>query len=298
MGCKKKLIQQGLIDLFPKNIDTLYEPFSGSAIVSMNTIAKKYRLNDLNSHLLDLYKIFRLFSFDEIITHIESRIEEFSLARERTKKDNLNIMELRKEYKENYYKFRDFYNSSPKKDPRDFYLLMLYAFSQQFRFNADGHFNMPCGNDCWSAKYKNYIRNGIEFFNKDVNFSCIDFSDWINSKLEDFNKNDFVYLDPPYFSSMAVYNENRLSGTKGWTVDDETNLYRVCDELDRIGIKFGMSNVLVNKNKENVSLIEWSKRYNVHTFNKQTYVACGKGNSNAKEVFICNYKVENDIFDM
>ena len=29
--------------------------------------------------------------------------------------------------------------------------------------------------------------------------------------------------------------------------------------------------------------------WNVYTFDKFTYMACGKGNSNAKEVFITNY---------
>ena len=28
---------------------------------------------------------------------------------------------------------------------------------------------------------------------------------------------------------------------------------------------------------------------NIYTFDKFTYMACGKGNSNAKEVYICNY---------
>ena len=42
----------------------------------------------------------------------------------------------------------------------DFYTLMFYSFSQQFRFNNKGEFNMPCGNDCFSDKNKEYIRSG------------------------------------------------------------------------------------------------------------------------------------------
>ena len=37
MGNKKKLIKKGLVDLFPKNINTFVEPFGGTGIVSMNT---------------------------------------------------------------------------------------------------------------------------------------------------------------------------------------------------------------------------------------------------------------------
>lgn len=54
--------------------------------------------------------------------------------------------------------------------------------------------------------------------------------------------------------------------------------------------------MFVNKNKENTKLIEWcyKNNFNVYTFDKFTYTACGKGNSNAKEVFITNY-VKEDI---
>ena len=52
-----------------------------------------------------------------------------------------------------------------------------------------------------------------------------------------------------------------------------------------------MSNVFENKEIVNDKLIEWieSRDYNVYTFDKFTYMACGKGNSNAKEVLITNY---------
>ena len=51
MGNKKKNNQKGLIDLFPKNIDTFVDLFSGSGIVSMNIIANNYFVNDINTHI-------------------------------------------------------------------------------------------------------------------------------------------------------------------------------------------------------------------------------------------------------
>lgn len=44
MGNKKKLINRGLTELFPKDINIFYDLFSGSAIVSMNTNAKNMLL--------------------------------------------------------------------------------------------------------------------------------------------------------------------------------------------------------------------------------------------------------------
>lgn len=52
-----------------------------------------------------------------------------------------------------------------------------------------------------------------------------------------------------------------------------------------------MSNVINNKGKVNQMLIDWidKNNLNVHTFDGFTYMACGKGNSEAKEVLITNY---------
>lgn len=59
MGNKKKLIKKGLIDLFPKNIDTMIDLFGGSAVVSMNTVAKRYYISDIDSNLVSLYQLFK-----------------------------------------------------------------------------------------------------------------------------------------------------------------------------------------------------------------------------------------------
>ena len=77
MGNKKKLINKGLIDLFPKDINKFVDLFAGSAVVSLNTDAKKYIVNDASEYLYDLYNMFKIFSDGAIIRHIEDRIEEY-----------------------------------------------------------------------------------------------------------------------------------------------------------------------------------------------------------------------------
>ena len=86
---KKKLIKKGLIELFPKDIDCMFELFGGSAIVSMNTNANKYFIYDINPHLIELYKLFKEHTEDEIINHVNSRIEEYKLPKIRTKRNML-----------------------------------------------------------------------------------------------------------------------------------------------------------------------------------------------------------------
>ena len=284
MGNKKKLINKGLIDLFPKDINTFYDLFAGSAIVSMNVEANKYFVNDIDYHLYELYAMFKVFSDDVIIRHIEDRIDEYGLARERTKRNEYKDKEKIEQYKAAYMKLRTEYNKYQGANVLDFYTLMFYSFSQQFRFNSKGDFNMPCGNDCFSDKNREYISNGTKFFKRDN--VKINNGDFQKLCVEELNKDDFVYLDPPYFNTTATYNENN-----GWSEKDEATLYSLCERLNENEIKFGMSNVFENKNIKNQKLIDWcdKNKWNVYTFDKFTYMACGKGNSNAKEVFITNY---------
>ena len=282
MGNKKKIIKKGLIELFPNNIDKMIEPFGGSAIVSMNTKANIYYISDIDDHLVDLYILFKYNDSSTIIKHIENRIEEFNLPKERTKRNVFKDKEKIEKYKEAYINFRNYYNKN--KNTLDFYTLMFYAFSQQFRFNNKGDFNMPYGMDCFSETNKTYIEVGCSFFNSPN--VCVGRSDFRTINIDLLTENDFVYLDPPYLNTTATYNEN-----DGWTIKDEEDLYNFCEELNKKNIKFGLSNVFENKGNKNDKLIKWCEDNNwyVYVFNKFSYTACGKGNSNAKEVFITNY---------
>ena len=286
MGNKKKLIKKGLIELFPKNINKFIEPFGGSAIVSMNTQANIYFISDIDNNLVDLYKLFKYNEANTIINHINNRIDEYGLARERTKRNKFKDKEKIEKYKQAYMNFRKHYNEN--KNVLDFYTLMFYSFSQQFRFNNKGDFNMPCGNDCFSKINEEYIKNGCNFFNKDT--VCVGNSDFRTINIDLLDENDFIYLDPPYLNTTATYNENG-----GWTIQDENDLYKLCEKLNDKHINFGLSNVFENKGKKNEKIIKWCEDNNwkVYSFDKHTYTACGKGNSNAKEVFITNYKMNN-----
>ena len=125
MGNKKKLINKGLCDLFPKDINTFVDLFAGSSIVAMNTSAQRYIVNDSDTNLIALYSIFKGYSSKEIIEHIESRIDEYGLARERTKRNEFKDKGKIKQYKSAYMNFRTFYNEN--KNILDFYTFMTQA---------------------------------------------------------------------------------------------------------------------------------------------------------------------------
>lgn len=281
MGNKRRLIKRGLIDLFPEDINVLVEPFGGTGIISMNTTANKYLINDSNKFLYDLYSLFRTTDAETIINHIEKRIEEFNLPRERTKRNTFGDKEKIEQYKKAYMTFRKYCNEN--KNILDYYVLMFFAFSQQPRFNNKGEFNMPYGMDYFSNDNKRYIEDGCDFFSKN---NVMIFNDDFKNFDMNIEEKDFVYLDPPYLNTDAIYN-----GYNCWNKKDEKDLYEFCEELNRRNLKFGLSNMFSQRNNPNQMLIDWCNKndWRVYNFKEMKYSACGKGNPNAKEVFICNY---------
>lgn len=279
MGNKRKLIDQ-LEPLFPKDINTFYDLFSGSAVVSMNVKAKDYVLNDIDTNLVSLYGMFHSVPEDKIIMKIEENIRYFNLPTKRTKENK----ELREQYKKGYYKLRDFYNKY--RFILDLYTLTFFSFSQGFRFNHKNEFNLAMGNDCYSEKNKQYIKNTSAFFKqKNVYFYNQDFSFIQKCELKE---NDFIYLDPPYFGTTAHYNES--SRPNSWNEEKNNQLLDLLLELNENGVKWGMSNIFKNKNFVNEKLIKWCEENNfkVYHLNKK-YNCLGTKGINTDEVYICNY---------
>lgn len=284
MGCKRRLIQKGLCDLFPSDINTFVDIFSGSGIVSMNVNAQKYIVNDIDIHLQDLYRLFRTFNAEEIIQSADEIIDSYGLPREETRRCNYSDKDKIAQYKAAYHKLRDDFNRTH--NLMSFYTLMLFSFSQQFRYNNKGDFNMPFGNDYFRDVYKEYIEDGCNFFSgMNVAIYNKDFRNVVDRHYKD--KDCFFYCDPPYIDSTAVYNERY----NGWKENDLEDLLNLLCLIDNEGQKFALSSVIKNKGKENVQLIQWlnDTGYKVHNFSNFNYTACGKGNAKTQEALITNY---------
>ncbi len=204
----------------------------------------------------------------------------------------INEYQLSKENKEAYLKLREHYNNSfdiafSLTDPIMLYTLICYSFNNQIRFNSKSEYNMPFGKD--RSSFNPALREKfIAFVNRlqeiDIEFFHNDFR---SMKVNKLSSNDFVYCDPPYLITVASYNENG-----GWVEKDELDLLAKLDDIDRAGVKFGLSNVLESKGKENSILKEWAKKYRVtyldHTYSNCSYHKKDKGSKDV-EVLITNY---------
>ena len=295
MGNKFKLLPK-LEPLFPKNINTFYDLFGGSGCMSANVKANKIIYNEINENIVNIYKLFLKYTPDQIHKYINKYINTYDLNTEGTdvRQNNPDIIKIREYYNKNYLKFREDYNKSDR-DYLMLYTLTFYSFSNLIRFNSKNDFNMPYGNRCYCKKHYQQIK---EWYNliKDKNIeihqeNAFDIlADIITNKK--FNKDDFIYLDPPYSNTTAIYNEKRAFG--GWTITQDYQLFLILEVLDKEGIKWGLSNVFENKGIKNEHLIKWCNKNNWNVYHLDyTYYSLGKGNSNSDEVYICNYKIEN-----
>ena len=265
VGGKYKLLSE-ILPLFPE-ANTFIDLFGGGMNVSINANCNKVVYNDNESHVVALLKHLQTTDVNESLTTIDNLIEKFDLSK--TNAEGFNSL-------------RDFYNQDPS-DPMVFYTLVCYAFNNQIRYNKSGQFNMPFGKDRSSFNptlRKKFVEFVEALHNKDCTFSNKDFRDFDFSEL---GTDDFVYADPPYFNSVAAYNENG-----GWTAEHEKTLFSILDDLNNKGIKFALSN---NLKYDNPLLKDWMQKYNVHYLNAD-YSNCSyhkKDKSPDVEVLITNY---------
>lgn len=291
MGNKYKLLKY-IIPLFPKNCDIFVDGFGGSAVVSINYKGKNKTIyNEYNPNIYNLVKLFRDNNFDVLDEYIQNTIDKYDLkAGEKRKNFDsedafLEDMSLKKE---RYNKFRAQYNGViGGRKYLDLYILSIFSCNHLIRFNTKDEFNASFGsNGDYNENLKNKIKDGVEGL-KGIELLNKDFFDLDLSVL---SKNSFVYVDPPYLNTTAVYNEKRAYG--GWNIDSDYRLFKVLEELNNRGIKWGFSNVFINRGISNDHLIKWCEDNDWNGLHLQrNYNPFSRGNSNNDEVYIYNYEV-------
>lgn len=288
VGDKYKLMPQ-LKSLFPDDIDTYIEPFVGGGSSFLNSSGKKYILNDIDENVIALHKELGKFAnaSEELLEKIYNIIDYYGLSCSFKGK---NVPEeLKKKYvktyysrynKEAYLKMRDDYNN--KGNTLLLYVLLIYGFNHMIRFNAKGDFNLPVGNVDFNKNVYNALINYLDFRrNNEIVFENTDYQKFLN-KIE-FKEKDYVFLDPPYLISMSEYN-------KLWNDKKEVELCDFLDKLDEKGVRFGITNLIYHKGKENETFNKWSKKYNIYDI-ESNYISFNDNTikRDSKEVFVTNY---------
>ncbi|MFR7820296.1 Dam family site-specific DNA-(adenine-N6)-methyltransferase [Candidatus Pseudoruminococcus sp.] len=288
VGDKYKLMPQ-LQKLFPDDIESYIEPFAGGGSSFLNTKAKKYIVNDIDSYVIKLHKKLSSFSndTDSFINFLYKLIDEYGLScsyRGITVSEELKKKYIKTYYshynKDAYINLRNDYNKDG--DLLKLYLLLIYGFNHMIRFNTSGIFNLPVGNVDFNKNVYNAICNYMAFMKKSsVDFYNMDYIDFLNQL--DILETDYVYFDPPYLISDSEYN-------KLWNESKEIELCDCIDKLDKMGIHFGITNLVNHKGKHNNIFMQWSKKYRVYAIDSN-YISFNDNTikENSKEVFVTNY---------
>lgn len=294
-GGKFKLLPQ-ILPHFPKDIDVFVDLFCGGCNVGINVEANTVIYNDLNEHLLYLYNTFKNLDKESTFEWVYQIIDKYELSLvSKNGYDYYGCESSRgvgQYNKEHFMKLRDDFNAIQNEDYYYYvmlYVIIVYAFNNQIRFNSKGEFNLPVGKRDFNKKMADKLSAFIDRIQtQNCIFTCKDFREFDISQLDG---NDFVYVDPPYLITCATYNEQG-----GWNEEAERDLLAFLDALSEKNIRFALSNVLRSKGKENHILIEWldkhSNKYRAiplnYSYSNSNYQTKDKVSA-SEEVLIVNY---------
>ncbi len=264
-GGKRQLLPE-ILKLVPQTFKTYIEPFLGGGAVLFCLEPTNAIVNDFNSELINFYKVVA----DEpraLITILKTFKNEPDFF--------YNIRSLDKR-QESYQRM-----PNVEKAARLFYLNKT-CYNGLYRVNSKGEFNTPYGRyknpnlsseDVLLAASKFFNEHNIEFYSGD--FEAI-------AKLA--RKDDFIYLDPPYDdlgndTSFASYTKI------GFGREEQIRLKSVCDQLNKRGVKFLLSNSATN------FILDLYQDYKVVIIKARRNInSNGSGRGVIDEVLIRNYE--------
>jgi DNA adenine methylase len=170
-----------ILDYFPKDVSTLYEPFAGSAAVSIAALfsdkVKRVHLNDINKPLINLWKM--ITDNPISISSAYKSMWQEQIGNERT-----------------YYDLvRDRFNANQQE--ADLLYLMARCVKASIRYNACGQFNQSPDNrrkgmNPTTMTY--HIHSASRLLKGRAIFTAIDYLEILNQA----TVSDIVYMDPPY----------------------------------------------------------------------------------------------------
>jgi DNA adenine methylase len=177
----KRQLASAILRFFPRRVETLFEPFAGSAALSLAAsscgLAQSFALNDLNAPLMALWR--------EIIEHPQLIATQYeTLWHAQTSRE-----------REFYDTVRAEFNRTQRVD----YLLYLLArcVKAAVRYNSDGKFNQSPDNRRKGVKPETlrvHLDATSRLLQGRTSCSAVDYREVLPA----VTPRDLVYFDPPY----------------------------------------------------------------------------------------------------
>ncbi len=249
VGGKRSIIQE-LESRVPEEYNHYHEIFLGGGALFFYLQSKKSFLSDINPHLIITYEA------------IKKDVEKVILQ----------LAEHKKNHSEEYYlKIRSEFSLDHEKHviAGMFIYLNKTCYNGLYRVNQKGIFNVPSG------KYtnppildKDNLRN-CSIVLQNTTIKIMDYTDVVP------NKNDFVYLDPPYYNTYDQYSSRKI---------DHKKLSVFCNVLNDDGVKFMLS----NSNDDSIQKLY--RKFHIEKIEAGRSISCkADQRKKTKELIIRNY---------
>lgn len=211
----KQGLAETLVTYFPTPIRKFYEPFIGGGSVLFTMTPDAAVVGDQNEWLLETYAAIR----DDW-----KKVAAILDTLPNTRTDFLRIRSVRPESLDLFAR------------AAHFIYLNKTCFRGLFRVNRQGGFNVPYGE--YQRAY--YDPKNLQAAAKALSHVEIRSTDF-ELTLHDVTKEDFVYLDPPYFKLGGYSDFNRYTRFQ-FHANDHMRLAAVCREMNDRGIRWAVSN--------------------------------------------------------
>lgn len=287
VGGKRQLIKtiKGLLpDDYEERVHI--EPFVGGGAVVLSLQPRSAFISDYNEDLIDTY-------------HCIAKYYD----RERL----FDILFSMKNTKEDYYKYRDKYNQRmngtskalteeekiEKKIEKSalFIYLNRTGFNGMYRVNQYGKLNVPWGHnpheDMSSFFNLDDVRETSAYLRNHAQIWKGSYDTVVDSLLHHNNEKQFWYLDPPYApldKDIERGNFTAYTTFPGWELAEQIKLRDKCEEIDKAGQKFMLSNSSCTLVKD------LYKKFNLQEVDAKRMISAKKeSRDGCKEVIVTNY---------
>jgi len=302
LGGKTQILKP-IFEKFPKTIKgNYYETFVGAGSVFLELIRKheqeeitfnnfnletpRIYVNDINTNLIYLYqsiknkpnKLKKEIKKYKDMYHSFDRLNNKETGKrtdtKKLEKIELDEIETKEEY---YYIIRKRFNQIKDSDPntnlieRAALLVFLNktCFKGVYRENNNGEFNVPFGNYNNISMFSPEQIDSLSYYFKkyNVQFCNMDFREF-NQMVK---KNDFVYMDPPYFPATLKFEMVKTAGkykylNGSWKPKSKKILRYIIDFETKQPIPTGESKkVFTSYNKDSFGLKEQEELANMIT---------------------------------
>ena len=267
VGGKRQLLPE-LSKFIPSSFERYYEPFIGGGALLFYLRPGRALLNDNNAELVNMYRVIR----DEP----EALIVDLQLH-QNDKAYFYGVRALDRE-PDRYDQLSDVERASRM------IFINKTCYNGLFRVNRAGEINSPFGryknpnivNEARLRAVSSYLNeSGAELVHGDF----VDVLDGIEA-------GSFVYFDPPYDPVSSSANFTGYTGG-GFSQADQVRLANLCDELDRKGVMFLLSNSSTDFIRDLYSEYRVSTVMAGRAINSQS-----DKRGKVAEVLVCNYKLE------